>query len=257
MLFAKFIRLTLLAIFCVNSAYAEAESLHPRTAGFPLDTVKTKCIELSGIKIGGAPDDVADCRVSEFGILGTFKNHTYYYAIYCLIPGYSINEGACASGTFNAEYHKARALAVFVGDEAKKAPQLLLERAEPEIGTVWYERPEIVTNAAGTFLHLPIHLDGTGAGNMSQYYLWDEKAADWQSVESESWTKNLQIPTGLSINKGIWPNLKNMSAEAYLYRAKDANCCPTGGTALIKLKIEDSRFVVKSLTFNLEENKKQ
>lgn len=249
---------------CVKTAYqarlsvlVDTHTSNPQI--FSVEALKTTCIDLTGIKIGSGPDDdAAECSVTEFGVIGTVNSQTYYYSIYCLMPDYSIKEGGCTSGSFSAQYNKARAITVFVANgEAGKAT-LWREFAEPEIGLTWHDKPELIANSFGTILYLPIHVDGTGAGNISEYYLWDEKSRQWQKLDANSWLKDIKIPPGLAINKGIWPDLKNMTAEAYLYRSGDANCCPTGGTAHIQLTIENSRFAVKSVTIdpkNLYENK--
>lgn len=243
---------------CAKMAYevrlSSLAAMHAsKSPVYSLETLKSKCIEFAGVKIGNGPYEVADCRVSEFGSVGVLNGQTYYYySIYCLIPEYGIKDGACNSDSFNAKYHKARAMAVFVNNGDAGTATLLMERAEQEIGTVWYEKPEFVVNSFGTFLYLPIHLDGTGAGNLSEYHFRDEKSNTWQKLETDSWTRDIKIPPGLSINKGIWPDLKKMTAEAYLYRSNDANCCATGGTAHIELTIEHGRLSIKSVTIDLE-----
>jgi len=210
---------------------------------------QSKCIDFTGITTG--PGETADCAVSEFGSLGIFNGQTYHYSIYCLIPAYSIPEGGCRSDTFNAQFHKARAMAIFVNDGRSDTVSLLLKRAEEEIGLVWYEKPEIIKNPYGTFLYIPVHLDGTGAGNSSEYFIWDKKSKSWQTFDTKSWLDEINPLAGLSINKGIWPDLKKMSAEAYLYRKNDANCCPTGGKINIRLTIMNGCLAVKSTRINI------
>ncbi len=240
---------------CVKAAYQARLSALAATHTFPqvfsIERLKAKCINLAGIKIGDGPDDdAAECRVSEFGMFGVFNNQTYYYAIYCLTPGYSMKEGGCSSTSYNAEIYRARAMAIFVANgEASKAT-LWRELVDPDIGLIWYDKPELIVNSFGTILYLPIHMDGTGAGNISEYYLWDERSKQWQKLDAGSWRKEIAIPPELAINKGIWPDLKAMTAEAYLYRSGDANCCPTGGTAHIQLTIENGRFAIKSVTID-------
>jgi hypothetical protein len=47
--------------------------------------------------------------------------------------------------------------------------------------------------------------------------------------------------------KGLWPDLVNMRVETGLYRKGDGNCCPTGGTARVRLAIRDTQFVITSV----------
>jgi hypothetical protein len=146
-------------------------------------------------------------------------------------------------------------LAIFLEESSSGLARLMIERASPEMGVFVYAKPEIVENFFGTFLYVPIRLDGTGAGNESEYYLWNKEKEEWQRIDSETWLKDVgeRIPPELHIWKGIWPDLKHMTAEIGLYRDGDANCCPTGGSALIELAIDHGKFFVKSVTVRKEE----
>jgi hypothetical protein len=68
-------------------------------------------------------------------------------------------------------------------------------------------------------------------------------------VDTTHWEKDLvaRLPAGLAVWKGIWPDYRRMQATTGLYRSKDANCCPTGGTADIRLRLEGNRLVLASL----------
>jgi hypothetical protein len=210
-----------------------------------LQSLGQKCIDFSEVKIGTQEWEAAECAVSESGSFGTVDGRTYYYALYCLIPNYSKGKETCGSGT----YYRSRGLAVFVQEGAGNTAQLVFERASSEIGMYVYEKPQIIRNGAGTVLMLAIRLDGTGAGNASEYYA--RKDGAWQRIESESWVGDVRkkIPAGLEIRKGMWPDMQTMTAKAGLYRKGDANCCPTGGEAKITLAIENNRFVVRSVAF--------
>lgn len=247
--------LLLLAFLFIRSGSVIADSkyIFPGSPAFSVEAIKNNCIEFANVKVGNEPDDIADCRVSDAGVTGTVNNQVYYYAIYCMMPGYSMEKGGCASASPTVQYYQARGLAVFVGNGQAGKASLLMERADQDVGLKWYEKPELIVNSFGTLLYLPIHLDGTGAGNLSEYFILDEETKQWQKLDTESWVKAIKIPSRLSINKGIWPDLKNMSAVAHFYRSKDANCCPTGGTAQFKLAIENRRLLIKSETFKLEQ----
>lgn len=231
----------------LNNATADALAPAPDAPALSIKTLSARCIDFPATKSGDGAE-AATCGVSEFGSMGVFNGKRYYYAIYCLIPSYSREDGDCGSGSFSAAFHKARAMAIFVSDDRQDTARLLLKRAEEEIGLVWYEKPEIITNPFGSFLIIPIHLDGTGAGNLSEYYVSDKKSETWRSLDANSWLGEIRIPTGFSINKGVWPDLKTMTAEAYLYRSGDANCCPTGGKVQLKLGIRNERLFIKSAT---------
>ena len=216
---------------------------------FSTSFLRQQCIEFTQVKRGGKPDDIRDCRVSEFGEFGRVDEVHYFYALYCLIPNYAPDKGQCNDDSFNASYHRTRGLVIFVGDPSGLRVRLFLERVEREIGSLQYGPPQIVRNAAGTILYLPIAIDGTAHENASEYFLRD--AGTWQPIEAQGWLKDLsrQLPAGLGIWKGVWPDLRTMQAEAGLYRQSDANCCPTGGRARIRFSIRSSRFVLDSVAF--------
>ncbi|MBI3328780.1 MAG: hypothetical protein HYZ81_19010 [Nitrospinae bacterium] len=249
------IRRTLLFVFIVvHTNWATAQPTAPANSArlFSLQSLHDQCIEFSEVKVGKDDIDVGDCRVSAFGSFGSIGPRTYYYALYCLIPNDRMQHGRCDSESFHARYHETRALAIFVEEEASGQATLLIERASLDIGLFVYEQPEIIENAFGTLLFVPIRLDGTGVGNVSEYYLWHQDKAEWRRLDAETWLQDLRkrIPPGLHIWKGIWPNLQRMTAEAGLYQDGDAQASPTGGTARIELHIDNGRFAVKSVTLS-------
>ncbi len=213
---------------------------------FPMTVIRNQCLEFAEVK----PSDLRDCRVSEFGEFGSADGQTYYYALYCLIPSDAPDGGKCDDDSFNARNYRERGLTIFAYDARSRNPRLVFERVASEIGTVYYQQPQIIRSAAGTLLYLPIALDGTGHINESEYFLRDGGA--WHAVEAQGWLAELQrrIPAGLEIWKGVWPNVQTMKAEAVLYRSGDANCCPTGGIARIGLAIRSRRLVIDSLVID-------
>ena len=211
-----------------------------------LEVIRNQCIEFKDVKPGNKPGDYRECRISEFGEFGAVDGRTYFYALYCLIPSESDAGGKCGYDSFVARYHRSRALAVFSRDPSNGNVQLVFERADPDFGSA-YDKPQMIQNAAGTLLQLSIDADGTGHFNESEYYL--RNAGRWERIESEAWLNDLRkrLPNGLEIWKGVWPDLGTMRAEAGLYRAGDANCCPTGGIARIQLAIRARRLVLVSV----------
>ena len=214
---------------------------------FPIAAVRKECIQFSDID----RPQIQDCRVSEFGEMGTVDSQRYYYAIYCLLPS-DVPGKSCAGDSFEARYHRARGLVIFVDDgQTRDRVSTLFERVNGDIGLFDYsEKPEIIGSAIGTILYLPIAVDGTGHGNASEYYL--RATGTWARIESEAWLADLKrrLPDGVGISKGVWPNLRTMQAEAGLYRPQDANCCPTGGVAHVQLAIKGERFVITSVSVN-------
>jgi hypothetical protein len=234
----------IIALFS-NKAVADLTKTPSEEKKLLIESIREKCIELRFIKIGTDDYEISKCRVAEFGTIGIVDNKTYYYALYALHPNWDKE--------YNDELRSNAAMLVFVGEGSSREVKLYLERADSEIGMIWYEKPEIIQNAFGTLLYLPIALSGTGVGNVSEYYIWDKRAKEWQLLGSEAWQEEfrLKVPTNLHIAKGIWPDLKTMTADIGLYKKDDANCCPTGGRAYVKLKIADKRrFEIKSVTFD-------
>jgi hypothetical protein len=189
--------------------------------------------------------DIADCRVAETGVIGAIGGLTYHYALYSIVPEYATSWGKCGS----AGYYLHRGLAIFTRAEGGQRKNLFLERGSDDVGMFVYAEPAMVKNSLGTFLHIPIRVDGTGNFNESEYYLWNERLSEWTLLDAKSWLRDLkkQLPPDLSIWKGVWPDIATMTAEAGLYRKGDGNCCPTGGRAEIRLILKDRRFQVKSV----------
>ncbi len=212
-----------------------------------MDRLREQCQGFGVVSPGTGPSDYRDCRLTESGELALVDEEPYYYGLYCLMPSYAGADSRCGDGSFDAEYHRARGVAVFARDASTGDVRLLFERAEQEIATIWARKPAVVRSAAATILYLPIVVDGTGAGNASEYYVRTERR--WEPIDATSWLADLgmRIPAGLQIWKGVWPDLEMMRAEAGLYRAGDANCCPTGGTARIQLALRARQFVIESV----------
>jgi hypothetical protein len=211
-----------------------------------MEMMRRTCPSFSDIKPGSEPFDLRDCGVSQFGEFATFDGRTYYYAIYCLIPN-DADKGSCNDNTRTAENFRTRGLAIFTRDRSSETATLLLERASIDLGIyLFLQKPAIVTTSVGAVLYVPMTVDGTGSGNASEYYAWD--SAEWKPIEAEAWVGDLQrrLPPGLEIRKGVWPDLRTMSAETGLYRPGDANCCPSGGVVRVRLAIRSSQFVIDS-----------
>jgi len=233
-----------------------AAPVHPQktigtTRSFPLEAIGDRCIPFPDARLGGSEPDAVDCRVSESGPFAVLGDQKLYYSLYCLIPAYAADEGGCGSDSFAAAYHRARALAIFVREGDMETVHLLLLRAEPEFELFIYRKPEMVETPSGPLLVVPVRIDGTGAGNASEYFL--RTGAGWTPVEGHAWVEDLaeQVPKGYFLAKGIWPDLAAMTAVVPLYRARDPNCCPSGGEAHIVLGLQANRMVLKSVTFQL------
>jgi hypothetical protein len=107
-------------------------------------------------------------------------------------------------------------------------------------------------------LHVPGHGQGTGAFNTDRLYQWGDTGAavlreGWTELEMDQWLTDIgdMLPPGLEIWKGVeydfsrpWSGLV---ARTPLWRSDDANCCGTGGSAVITLEIVDGRLSATSV----------
>jgi len=192
--------------------------------------------------------EFGDCRVSEVGVIGAVEDKTFYSALYCVMAQYQSKTTKCGDGSFEANYADARALVIF--ERSKDVGAFAVQRGYFDGENIFvYQRPRLHTVAGRTILHVPIRVDGSGAGNSSEYYEWSD---GWQQIESEQWERDLvrAIPAGRALRKGIWPDLNAMTVEASLYREGDANCCPTGGRLTATLAIQDRKFVLNDVSFD-------
>jgi hypothetical protein len=237
-----------LIAFALGATQADSIVRRASALQLPLATIRERCAFLA--PASRASDAARDCRVSELDTLGSVDGESHYYAVYCIIPDYSTadNGTTCGTDSFNARYHSARGLSVFVRRAGRPDVDVAFERsANPAGSALIYRRPSISRNAAGTMLHLDIAVDGTGNFNSSEYYLREN--GTWQRIESEEWLGELRarLPAGLEVWKGVWPNPSTLRAETGLWQRGDGNCCPTGGIARIQLGISNRRFVLQSV----------
>lgn len=109
--------------------------------------------------------------------------------------------------------------------------------------------------AEGELLHIPGYTGGTGAGNLDRLHARDPASGNWRTIGMHAWlgTVGELLPDGLEIWKGVDYDLRRpwmgLFAHTPLWRAGDANCCPTGGEAVITLEIEDDRLVATGVRY--------
>jgi hypothetical protein len=193
---------------------------------------------------------IKECRVSEFGQIGSVNNHNFYYAIYCLVSNY--DEKVTCQSREASRYYGNRGLVIFSAQESVDKVEILAIRLQDYNGSlVSYSKPQLIENQNRKLLYIPVPMDGTGNFNLSEYYLWNSKSNQWGKLETESWMKKLVMPNkDVSPWKGIWVDLETMTSKIYLYKQGDGNCCPTGGLLTVRLSITDNHFSVVSTEYD-------
>ncbi len=102
-------------------------------------------------------------------------------------------------------------------------------------------------------LHVPGYSQGTGAFNMDRLY---QHADDgWTAINMDEWFEKVgpMLPAGLEIWKGVEYDFSHpwagLVARTSLWQSDDGNCCPTGGSAVITLEIQDDRLVATGVDY--------
>jgi uncharacterized protein YecT (DUF1311 family) len=220
---------------CLRAAYeARIGELREGAALFPDagSAIIGSCASLSAT----AGTDPTHCRVLESGSFGKLGEAEQRYATYCLDA--PAEEGRSCD---------IAAVALLSVDARSGKAERWLQRVDAEGLGNHFGKPELLQVKGIQLLDLPVSVPGTGAFNASSLYRRD--GTRWVEVDITSWEKELarQLPAGLEVWKGIWPDYRRMRATTGLYRRKDANCCPTGGSADIALRLEGNRLVLASL----------
>jgi hypothetical protein len=111
-----------------------------------------------------------------------------------------------------------------------------------------FEPPVIFQREDGLYVAAAGYQQGTGSANSDVLYRFDNDR--WVEIELESWRTALdaQMPEGLGVWKGVdyrWPELR---ARTSVWREDaDANCCPTGGRAVMDFTVEGTSLRLASL----------
>jgi len=106
-------------------------------------------------------------------------------------------------------------------------------------------------------LHIAGYSGGTGAYNVDRlYFRGEDEAPSWRRIDIESWREDIDalLPAGLGIWKGVDYDFDDwfydtLTARTPLWREDDANCCATGGEALIDFEIIEDRLTVRALRY--------
>jgi hypothetical protein len=117
--------------------------------------------------------------------------------------------------------------------------------------TAHFDEPDMLKPGDATLLLISGHLEGTG--NLSAERLFRFEAGRLTPIELGAWQRELasQLPAGLAVWKGIYPDYETMTAETPVWKEGDGNCCPTGGRALIHLALKDQRIALERFSLKL------
>lgn len=124
---------------------------------------------------------------------------------------------------------------------------------------VVYELPHLAQNDQVLF-HIPGFTAGTGAFNADLLFEYGAPDAggdgQWHSVDMDAWLETVaeflpperEIWKGVDYNFGDW-YWGDYNARTSLWQPDDANCCATGGSAVIHFDIVDYALKVSSVDY--------
>lgn len=104
-------------------------------------------------------------------------------------------------------------------------------------------------------LHVPGYSQGTAVLNTDRLYQRDEDGAGFTAVDMDQWQETIgdKLPAGLSIWKGVNYDFSDpwsgYVARTALWNDDDANCCPSGGSAVIGLEVTDHVLVATDVVY--------
>jgi hypothetical protein len=104
-------------------------------------------------------------------------------------------------------------------------------------GHTW-QAPRVLDGPRPLLVHASGRGGGSGSTNADLVYRLG--AEGWEEIEHESWKAALpaRLPAGLGVWQAVDYDLDEPGARGLLWRDDDANCCPTGGSALFSLAVE-------------------
>jgi len=180
-------------------------------------------------------DQDAACKVEQVArLVAVFKTNVYY-AMY----RYARPKDPAL------DYQR---VVIFADRRGAGLMQLFATSGDP---AVLYEAPRIIKSADRTLLQIPGHESGTGNFNREQLLSWgsDPERDALRAVDSDAWLADLakQLPSGLAVRKGVYPDYATMTAKTPLWKVDDSEACPTGGRAIIALGWQDDRVVLRSV----------
>jgi hypothetical protein len=190
------------------------------------------------IELGDKKLDCVDCKVIGIDDLGKVGTNHLAIARYEYSWGTKTGLKTCGYG------------AVLLNRDSKTSELQPVWGGLSEVSPTEMKKPKIIKNKFGTFIQIPIRMQGTGNfqdDGILSFQNGSLHELDTKSLEADLKSR-LSPGLGLTINKGLYPNFERMTVDSDVWKKEDPNCCPTGGKIHATLSLLGDKFVVKSFT---------
>ena len=194
--------------------------------------VQQECAQVGDITFGNG-GRWSSCRVTRGRWVATLDFMDIYQAQYCLAKK-------------NVQSCDQRALVIFSNRAYTPDAKVLLVRIDD--GATSYDDPMVVASDDESIMSISVRNPENVVEQ--RYYLW--RADRWVAINAQDWLRGLPayLPDGAMARDTAWPDLETMSAKVNLFKAGDADCCPSGGVANVELALVNEHFAVKQVKVN-------
>lgn len=177
----------------------------------------------------------AECRVVGGGDLGEGVRYELY----------RVTDGLSNGGIYDAPpYYQTAAALYFEGtaDPARFGPT--------DLGDSWFDTQKLI-NANGVREVVLVRQLFAGTGAFITDHLFVRDGDRWMRLAPSLDLETMQgfvaelsgrLPEGLAIWKGVAVDYSSLTGTSSLWRADDANCCPSGGTVRFTLKLDREKM---------------
>lgn len=148
-----------------------------------------------------------------------------------------------------------------VADEqsSRALKMVLVERKAGEFCEIYHEQGDAVTLTVdssdivdvGSEKLLATHdrLSGTGNFYNEAYWAFDKDGPIALDLSVIDETVGNLTPSGMDVRKGGGFEIRSLTYKASVYKEKDPNCCPSGGTIYITFALKNQKLVVVEKRF--------
>lgn len=215
-----------------------------RSGEYRLESLGQTCLPFAGDPPDGPYDD---CKLMDVRSLGLHEAQHWYAAQYCLLQPL-FPEARCTTRQVLTDSMDG---AILILSQSHPGGPLRVVLRHGVTGGLPGDTV-IYRNKAGLILDIPVYLAGTGRFNGSGYFI--REGGRWEPIDFKSWQRDLarRLPKGLGVWKGPWPDLRKLSFDSPLWKNRDANCCPTGGSVHADVGLENRRLFIRELSVRRE-----